>query len=69
MKTLSHNSLGTSRKDNNDSLGFHGGVGLNLLDGKLAALATTHIGPETRDDKDSTTRSQFTAGIDVILAF
>jgi hypothetical protein len=39
--------INTSIDDNNDSLAFHGGVGLNLLDGKLTALATTHIGPET----------------------
>ncbi len=26
---------------------FHGGIGLNLLDGNLTILATTHIGPET----------------------
>ena len=39
--------VNTSIDDNNDSLAFHGGVGLNLLDGKFTALATTHIGPET----------------------
>jgi hypothetical protein len=39
--------VNTSIEDNNDSLSFHGGIGLNLLDGKLAVLATTHIGPET----------------------
>ncbi len=38
--------VNTSATDNNSSLGFHGGVGLNLLEGKLTALATTHIGPE-----------------------
>jgi hypothetical protein len=32
--------------DNNDALSFHGGIGLNLLDGNLTSLATTHIGPE-----------------------
>ena len=32
--------------DNNDEPAFHGGIGLNLLDGKLITLATTHIGPE-----------------------
>jgi hypothetical protein len=42
--------VNSSIKDNNNSLGFHGGVGLNLLDGKLAALATTHVGAETRDN-------------------
>jgi hypothetical protein len=42
--------VNTSLEDNNDSLAFHGGVGINLLEGKLAALATTHIGPETPDN-------------------
>jgi CheY-like chemotaxis protein len=39
--------VNTSIEDNNDALAFHGGVGLTLFDGKLTALATTHIGPET----------------------
>jgi hypothetical protein len=39
--------VNTSIEDNNDSVSFHGGVGLNLLDGKLTTLATTSIGPET----------------------
>src|SRR5450432_2518351 len=39
--------VNTSIDDNNDSASFHGGVGLNLLDGKLTVLATTSIGPET----------------------
>jgi len=39
--------VNTSIEDNNDSLAFHGGIGLNLMDGKLTVLATTHIGPET----------------------
>ena len=39
--------VNTSIDDNNDSRAFHGGVGLNLLEGKFTALATTHIGPET----------------------
>ena len=39
--------VNTSIEDNNDSVSFHGGVGLNLLDGKLSVLATTSIGPET----------------------
>jgi hypothetical protein len=42
--------VNTSVDDNNDSPAFDGGVGLNLLDGKLTALASTHIGPETPDD-------------------
>jgi hypothetical protein len=32
--------------DNNKAAAFHGGFGLNLLDGKLTVSATTHIGPE-----------------------
>jgi hypothetical protein len=32
--------------DNNDAIAFHGGIGLNLLNGDLTILATTHIGPE-----------------------
>ena len=32
--------------DNNKAAAFHGGIGLNLLDGKLTVLGTTHIGPE-----------------------
>ena len=32
--------------DNNAGASFHGGIGLNLLDGNLTVLATTHIGPE-----------------------
>src|SRR6267378_435428 len=39
--------VNTSIDDNNDSLAFDGGIGLNLLDGNLTALASTHIGPET----------------------
>jgi len=39
--------VNTSIEDNNDSVSFHGGVGLNLLDGKMTILATTSIGPET----------------------
>ncbi len=42
--------VNTSVDDNNDSPAFHGGLGLNLLDGKLSALAATHIGPETPGD-------------------
>ena len=45
--------VNTSMSDNNTSLGFHGGIGLSLLDGKLTALATTHVGPEnTHDNHD-----------------
>jgi hypothetical protein len=42
--------VNTSVDDNNESPAFHGGVGLNLLDGKLTALAATYIGPETPGD-------------------
>jgi hypothetical protein len=38
--------VNTSTSDNNDSAAFHGGLGFSFLDGKLTALATTHIGPE-----------------------
>ena len=33
--------------DNNSSVAFEGGLGLNLLDGNLTTVALTHIGPET----------------------
>lgn len=39
--------VNTSLEDNNDSFAFQGGFGLNLMDGKLTALAITHLGPET----------------------
>jgi Putative beta-barrel porin-2, OmpL-like. bbp2 len=42
--------VNTSIDDNNDALGWHGGVGFNWFDGKLTALATTHIGAETSGD-------------------
>lgn len=42
--------VNTSFEDNNNTPAFHGGVGLNLLDGKLTALVSTHIGPETPND-------------------
>ena len=32
--------------DNNSSLAFEGGFGLNLLDGNLTVVALTHDGPE-----------------------
>ncbi len=32
--------------DNNGAVSFHGGFGLNLLDGNLTILASTHIGAE-----------------------
>jgi hypothetical protein len=42
--------VNTSLEDNNDALAFDGGIGFNLFDGKLTALASTHIGPETPDN-------------------
>ncbi|MBV9491076.1 MAG: outer membrane beta-barrel protein, partial [Verrucomicrobia bacterium] len=36
--------------DNNSSVAFEGGFGLNLLDGNLTVAALTHIGPENADD-------------------
>ena len=43
----------TSYRDNNSSFGFHGGVGVTLADGKVTALATTHIGAENwHNDRD-----------------
>lgn len=44
MDTGVNTSIGSG--DNNDSVSFHGGIGLNLLGGNLTVLATTHIGPE-----------------------
>jgi hypothetical protein len=42
--------VNTSIQDNNHSIAFEGGIGLNLLDGNLTTLAVTHIGPETPHD-------------------
>jgi hypothetical protein len=39
--------VNTSVEDNNDSLAFHGGIGLNFNEGKIVVAASTHIGPET----------------------
>jgi hypothetical protein len=39
--------VNTSIQDNNSSIAFEGGIGLNLLDGNLTTLAVTHLGPET----------------------
>ena len=36
--------------DNNDALGFLGGLGLPLFDGAVTVLATTHIGAENVDE-------------------
>ena len=43
--------VNTSIDDNNAAMAFHGGIGLNLNDGKFTLLASTHIGPETPHDK------------------
>lgn len=42
-------SIGYRGGDNNGAPAFEGGIGLNLLDGNLTILATTHIGPELPD--------------------
>ena len=39
--------VNTSIDDNNDSVSFHGGIGLDLNESKLVISAATHIGPET----------------------
>src|SRR5438045_5280732 len=45
--------VNTSTHDNNDAPAFHGGIGLNLNEGKVVVAASTHIGPETfHDDSD-----------------
>ena len=38
--------------DNNAAASFHGGLGFNLLDGKLTILAITHTGPENARQTD-----------------
>ncbi|MBV9391804.1 MAG: outer membrane beta-barrel protein [Verrucomicrobia bacterium] len=45
--------VNTSLDDNNQSVAFEGGLGLNLLDGNLTTLALTHIGPETPHNNHS----------------
>ena len=42
--------VNTSLDDNNDSVGFLAGVGLNFYGGKLLINGATHIGPETPDN-------------------
>src|SRR2546423_1626934 len=42
--------VNTSVDDNNDSISFHGGIGLDLNESKLVISAATHIGPETPND-------------------
>lgn len=48
LDTGVNNTLGDG--DVNGHIKFHGGVGLNLLEGNLTILATTHIGPENAKD-------------------
>jgi len=43
--------VNVSIDDNNDSLAFHGGIGLNFNEGKIAVLASTHIGPENASQR------------------
>jgi hypothetical protein len=42
--------VNVSIDDNNKSVAFEGGIGLNLLDGNLTVLAVTHAGPEDADN-------------------
>ncbi|HEY2712343.1 MAG TPA: porin [Chthoniobacterales bacterium] len=42
--------VNTSFDDNNDSVGYLAGLGLNLYGGKLLVNGATHIGPETPDN-------------------
>lgn len=42
--------VNTSIEDNNASVAFEGGFGLNFWDGKLTVIASTHFGPETPHD-------------------
>lgn len=42
-------TFGNGQGDNNGGAAFQGGIGLNLFDGNLTVLATTHIGPENPD--------------------
>lgn len=42
-------TFGNRQGDNNGGAAFAGGIGLNLFDGNLTILATTHIGPENPD--------------------
>jgi len=44
--------LGYRVGDNNGAAAFHGGVGLNLFDGALTVLGTTHIGAENPSTPD-----------------
>lgn len=39
-------------EDNNASGAFHGGIGFQMMDGRLMGLLSTHIGPETPGNDD-----------------
>jgi len=52
-------TFGNGQGDNNGGAAFHGGIGLNLLDGNLTILATTHIGPETPDTNGTNNTTDF----------
>src|SRR4029077_9795433 len=41
-------NVGTT--DNNGSVSFYGGLGVNCCDGKFACVAMTHVGPENPRD-------------------
>ena len=49
VSTGVNTTFGNHQGDNNGAPAFVGGIGLNLLDGNLTILATTHIGPENPD--------------------
>ncbi|MBA3963249.1 MAG: porin [Chthoniobacterales bacterium] len=42
--------LNVTLDDNNDSVSFYGGVGMNCCNGKVCCAALTHIGPEDPGD-------------------
>jgi hypothetical protein len=44
---------------------FHGGIGLNLLDGNLTILATTHIGAQTPNTNGTNNTIDIIAGMRV----
>jgi hypothetical protein len=49
--------------DNNRAASFHGGFGLNLLDGQLTIMAFTHAGPENPKMVDPYLNLTFPAGV------
>jgi hypothetical protein len=46
IDTGSGTTFGTNHGDENSAPAYMAGIGLNLLDGKLTAVAATHFGPE-----------------------